>query len=139
MKLIFPLFLPITVLSSALFDSFFDLYKSTKFSPHIYSDIANTTWKEYFISEKISKLVKITPYFVDKDKDLDIFVQDSAAKLYWVSNIRGTSKEFKHEFISNNYLSDFVISNQLYRKENFYILAVEQNNCSNRLLPICFY
>ena len=111
------------------YDSFFNIYKDTIFSSNLYEEISNTTWKEYFIAEKIIKLVKIVPFYVDEDEELDLFIQDSAAKLYWVSNMRGTSKEFKNEIISKNFLEDFVVSNRIYRKygaNQFFVLAINQ-------------
>ena len=111
------------------YDSFFNIYKDTIYSSNLYEEISNTTWKEYFISEKIKQLVKIVPFYIDNDEDLDLFVQDSAAHLYWVSNMRGTSKEFKNEKISKNFLEDFVVSNRIYikyGKNQFFVLAINQ-------------
>ena len=111
------------------YDSFFNIYKDTIYSSNLYEEISNTTWKEYFISEKIKKLVKIVPFYIDNDEDLDLFVQDSAANLYWVSNMRGTSKDFKNEKISKNFLEDFVVSNRIYikyGKNQFFVLAINQ-------------
>ena len=117
------------------FDSFFNIYKQTSFPNHLYQEIRNTTWKEYFISEKIEKLVKIFPFYINNDKDLDLFVQDSEAKLFWVNNVRGTSKEAKHEKISQNYLYDFVVTNSFYQKASdnqFFILSINQEK--NKIL-----
>ena len=111
------------------YDSFFNIYKDTIYSSNLYEEISNTTWKEYFISEKIKQLVKIVPFYIDNDEDLDLFVQDSAAHLYWVSNMRGTSKDFKNEKISKNFLEDFVVSNRIYikyGKNQFFVLAINQ-------------
>ena len=111
-----------------IFDSFFDIYKTTTFRPHLFKEMSNTTWKEYFIAEKISNLAKITPYNIDNDKDLDLFIQDSIAQLSWVSNIRGTGVEFIKQIVSKNQLYDFVVSNHVYKsKDSFFILAVNKD------------
>lgn len=110
-----------------IFDSFFDIYKTNTFKPHLFKEMSNTTWKEYFIAENISNLIKITPYYIDSDTDLDLFIQDSAAQLSWVSNIRGTSHELMSKKISKNYLYDFVVSNHAYKNdESFFVLAVNK-------------
>lgn len=114
------------------FDSYFNLYKEIPFISHKYQDISNSTWKEYFIAENISNFVKLTPYYIDSDNELDLFIQDSHSKLYWVSNIRGTSKELKKEFVSKGQLTDFVVSNLMYRSDSFFILAI--NDDQNKIL-----
>jgi hypothetical protein len=96
-----------------IYDSYLNIYKENTFSPHKYDDVANSTWKELFISENVTNLIKCVPVFIDNDKELDLLVLDSESRLYWVSNIRGTSKEVKHKFISSSKLYDFVISNKV--------------------------
>lgn len=41
-------------------DSLFNIYKTGITNSHLYKEIANTTWKEYFISEKIKNLKKFS-------------------------------------------------------------------------------
>lgn len=121
-----------TSIAKVAYDSYFNLYKEIPFISHKYQDISNSTWKEYFISENISNFVKLTPFYIDSDSELDLFVQDSHSKLYWVSNIRGTSKELKKEFVSKSSLTDFVVSNLMYRSDSYFILAI--NDDQNRIL-----
>lgn len=121
--------IPIT-LSGKVYDSYLNIYKETVFSDQSFNEIANTTWKEFFISENVTNLIKCVPVFIDDDRDVDLLVLDSESRLYWVSNIRGTSKEVKHQFISSKKLHDFVISNKInYSGKNFkvggnYILGI---------------
>ena len=122
---------------SGTFDSFFDIYKAKTYPPHSPKDITNSTWKEYFIAEGISNLIKITPFYIDNDKDVDLFIQDARSRLSWVSNIRGTSKKLLKQQISAHPLSDFVVSNQIYANTTtdaltnlskaFYILAINKD------------
>jgi hypothetical protein len=107
----------------SIYDSYLNSYKSYVFSDNDYNDIANSTWKEYFISENIKNLVKCLPVFIDDDKELDLLVLDSATRLYWISNVRGTSKEIVHQFISQAKLYDFVVSDSI-NNVNMYILGI---------------
>lgn len=109
------------------YDTYLNFYKDSIYGLHTYDEIANTTWKEFYISENVEKLIKFVPTYIDNDVELDLLVLDSESRLYWVSNLRGTSKEVKHQFISESKLTDFVISNSVSydnSKENFYILGV---------------
>ena len=112
-------------------DSLFNIYKSDITNSHLYKDITNTTWKEYFISEKIKNLKKILPCHINTDNELDLFVQDHTDQLFWVNNIRGTSKDFTHKKLSNVFIGDFVVSNNNDKKgkniNNIYILTTNQN------------
>ena len=112
-------------------DSLFNIYKSDITNSHLYRDITNTTWKEYFISEKIKNLKKILPCHINTDNELDLFVQDHTDQLFWVNNIRGTSKDFTHKKLSNVFIGDFVVSNNNDKKgkklNNIYILTTNQN------------
>ncbi len=106
---------------TSVYDSYLNSYKSYIFNDNDYNDIANSTWKEYFISENIKNLVKCVPVYIDNDKELDLLVLDSETRLYWISNVRGTSKEIVHQFISQSKLYDFVISES---GQNMYILGI---------------
>jgi hypothetical protein len=112
-------------------DSLFNIYKSDITNSHLYKEITNTTWKEYFISEKIKNLKKILPCHINTDNELDLFVQDHSDQLFWVNNIRGTSKDFTHKKLSNVFIGDFVVSNNIDKKDkninNIYILTTNQN------------
>lgn len=115
--------------ASTVYDSYLNIYKEDEFSDLKYSEISNTTWKEFFISENVTNLIKCIPVYIDNDKELDLLVLDSESRLYWVSNIRGTSKEVKHQFISRQKLHDFVISDQVKyynerKSDDFYILGI---------------
>jgi hypothetical protein len=107
----------------SIYDSYLNTYKSYVFNDNEYKDIANSTWKEYFISENIKNLVKCVPVFIDSDKELDLLVLDSETRLYWISNVRGTSKEIVHQFISQSKLYDFVVSDSI-NNGNMYILGI---------------
>jgi hypothetical protein len=112
--------------SKRVYDSYLNMYKDNALNAHSWNDIANTTWKEFFVSENVTNLIKSLPVYIDDDRDLDLLVLDSETRLYWVSNIRGTSKEIKHKFISKNKLQDFVVSlskgNKVNQKD--YILGI---------------
>ena len=111
-------------------DTVFNIYKSGKTESHSFLEISNTTWKEYFVSEKLKKLKKLVPCHVNNDNELDLFVEDSSARLIFINNIRGTSQEFTHEKLSSIYISDFVLSKKLndYNDNNgIFILATNQN------------
>ena len=113
-------------------DSSFNIYKSGITNSHLYQEISNTTWKEFFISENIGGIKKFIPYYINQDKELDLFVQDSSAQLYWINNIRGTSKDFTHEKLSKIFIGDFILANK-YESDNIqdendmFILATNQN------------
>jgi hypothetical protein len=68
---------------SEIYDSYLNYYKDTSYSVNEYKDIANTTWKEFFISENARKLVKCIPAYIDNDSELDLLVLDSETRLYW--------------------------------------------------------
>ena len=74
--------------SNSVYDSYLNIYKENKLFSNKYYEIANTTWKEYFISENVTNLIKCVPVFIDNDKELDLLILDSESRLYWVSNIR---------------------------------------------------
>ena len=113
-------------------DSLFNIYKSDITNSHLYKEITNTTWKEYFISEKIKNLKKIFPLHINSDKELDLFVQDHSDQLFWIDNVRGTSKDFTHKRLSNIFIGDFVVANKFENNKtkeynNMFILATNQN------------
>jgi hypothetical protein len=113
-------------------DSLFNIYKTGITNSHLYKEIANTTWKEYFISEKIKNLKKIFPLHINSDKELDLFVQDHSDQLFWIDNVRGTSKDFTHKRLSNIFIGDFVVANKFENNKtkeynNMFILATNQN------------
>lgn len=119
--------------ASSTYDSFLNIYKNHKFASNNYEQNANSTWKEFFVSENVTNLVKCIPFFIDDDKELDLFVLDAKSRLYWVSNIRGTSKEIKHNLISSSKLSDFVVSTSIdFQQSNygskFYLLGINSKN-----------
>jgi hypothetical protein len=134
-KIIFLLFLFDLIFSKTItrkqsLDSLFNIYKTGITNSHLYKEIANTTWKEYFISEEIKNLKKVVPCHINSDQELDLFVQDHSDQLFWVNNIRGTSKDFTHKRLSNIFIGDFVVINEIgnnQEKNNFFILSTNQN------------
>ena len=121
-----------TIINKISLDSLFNIYKADITNNHLYKEIANTTWKEYFISEQIKNLKKIVPCHINTDNELDLFVQDHSDQLFWVNNIRGTSKDFTHKKLSNVYIGDFVVSNKIDKEDkeednNIFILTTNQN------------
>jgi hypothetical protein len=140
--LIFDFFIIITIvfpliLTSSTYDSYLNIYKNHKFSANDYQTIANSTWKEFSVSENVKDLIKCIPFYIDNDKELDLFVLDSESRLYWVSNIRGTSKEVIHQFVSGSKLWDFVVSKNIEYDEsniagNYFILGI--NSKRNKIL-----
>lgn len=132
------LFLEIQFISSKLpsykvaLDTSFNIYKNEITNSHLYQEISNTTWKEFFISENIQKIKKFIPYYINTDKELDLFMQDSSAHLFWINNVRGTSKDFTHKKLSTIYIDDFIVANKFNKEDmnndnNMYILATNQN------------
>ena len=120
-----------SILSRFSLDSAFNIYKSGITNSHLYQEIANTTWKEFFVSENIENIKKFIPYYINPDKELDLFVQDSSAQLYWINNVRGTSKDFTHKKLSKIFIGDFIVSNKFNDDENIdekdmFILATNQ-------------
>ena len=120
------------IINKISLDSLFNIYKADITNSHLYKEIANTTWKEYFISEQIKNLKKIVPCHINTDNELDLFVQDHSDQLFWVNNIRGTSKDFTHKKLSNVYIGDFVVSNKIDKEDkeednNIFILTTNQN------------
>ena len=119
--------------SKTSLDTLFNIYKSEITTNHLYKDISNTTWKEFFISENIKNLKKIAPCHINSDQELDLFVQDHSDQLFWVNNVRGTSKDFTHKRLSNIFIGDFIVINITQREDdnnqynNFFILATNQN------------
>ena len=112
-------------------DTLFNIYKTQITNSHLYQEISNTTWKEYFISENIKNLKKIVPCHINSDQELDLFVQDHSDQLFWVNNVRGTSKDFTHKSISKIFIGDFIVINkiekELTKKNTFFLLATNQN------------
>ena len=112
-------------------DTLFNIYKNQITNSHLYQEISNTTWKEYFISENIKNLKKIVPCHINSDQELDLFVQDHSDQLFWVNNVRGTSKDFTHKSISKIFIGDFIVINkiekELTKKNTFFLLATNQN------------
>ena len=120
------------MLSKVSLDCAFNIYKSGITNSHLYQDISNTTWKEYFISESIENIKKFIPFYINPDKELDLFVEDSSAQLFWINNIRGTSKDFTHKKLSKIFIGDFVVANKYDSdftndKNDMFILATDQH------------
>ena len=121
-------------LSKISLDTSFNIYKSGITNSHLYQEISNTTWKEFFISENIQNIKKFFPYYINNDKELDLFVEDSSAQLYWINNVRGTSKDFTHKKLSKIFIGDFIVANK-YDSDNsnnndnndMFILATNQH------------
>lgn len=126
-----PFISPKNILSRVSLDSVFNIYKSGITNSHLYQEISNTTWKEYFVSENIQNIKKFIPYYINPDKELDLFVEDSSAQLYWINNIRGTSKDFTHKKLSKIFIGDFIVTNKYdngnNNLEDMFILATNQN------------
>jgi hypothetical protein len=127
---------------SSTYDSYLNVYKKNKFARNDYQEIANSTWKEFFVSENVTDLIKCIPFYIDDDKELDLFVLDAKSRLYWVSNIRGTSKEIMHKFISSSKLHDFVVSTKIdYQLSSnagkFYLLGI--NSKRDKILKFDAY
>ena len=126
-----PFISPKNFLSRVSLDSVFNIYKSGITNSHLYQEISNTTWKEYFVSENIQNIKKFIPYYINPDKELDLFVEDSSAQLYWINNIRGTSKDFTHKKLSKIFIGDFIVTNKYdngnNNLEDMFILATNQN------------
>ena len=125
-----PFISPKNFLSRVSLDSVFNIYKSGITNSHLYQEISNTTWKEYFVSENIQNIKKFIPYYINPDKELDLFVEDSSAQLYWINNIRGTSKDFTHKKLSKIFIGDFIVTNKYdngnNNLEDMFILATNQ-------------
>jgi hypothetical protein len=109
------------------FDSLMNSYKTYEYYTHSYKDVANTTWKEIVVADRLVNLVKCQPAYVDSDKEIDLLVLDSETKLYWVSNIRGTSGNFLHQFISKSKLLDFVVNGDANYRSEFFILGIKSS------------
>ena len=126
-----PFISPKNFLSRVSLDSVYNIYKSGITNSHLYQEISNTTWKEYFVSENIQNIKKFIPYYINPDKELDLFVEDSSAQLYWINNIRGTSKDFTHKKLSKIFIGDFIVTNKYdngnNNLEDMFILATNQN------------
>ena len=116
-----------------LYDSYLNHYKTKIFKQNEFNDIANTTWKEFFISENVKNLVKCIPAYIDNDNEQDLLILDSETRLYWLSNIRGTSKEINYHFISSSKLYDFVISNEKNIDGKMFILGINSVIRNNNL------
>ena len=120
------------IFSRVSLDSPFNIYKSGITNSHLFQEISNTTWKEFFVSEKIQNIKKFIPYHINPDKELDLFVEDSS-QLFWINNIRGTSRDFTHKKLSKIYIGDFIVANKydddkIQEEGNmFFILATNQN------------
>ena len=120
------------ILSRVSLDTSFNIYKSAITNSHLYQEISNTTWKEFFISENIQNIKKFIPFYINQDKELDLFVEDSSAQLYWINNVRGTSKDFTHKKLSRIFIGDFIVANKYDGEDikdeyNMFILATDQN------------
>ena len=120
------------ILSRVSLDTSFNIYKSAITNSHLYQEISNTTWKEFFISENIQNIKKFVPFYINGDKELDLFVEDSSAQLYWINNVRGTSKDFTHKKLSRIFIGDFIVANKYDGEDikdeyNMFILATDQN------------
>ena len=120
------------ILSRVSLDTSFNIYKSGITNSHLYQEISNTTWKEFFISENIQNIKKFVPFYINGDKELDLFVEDSSAQLYWINNVRGTSKDFTHKKLSRIFIGDFIVANKYDGEDikdeyNMFILATDQN------------
>ena len=123
---------PKNILSKISLDSSFNIYKSGITNSHLYQEISNTTWKEFFVSENIQNIKKFFPYYINTDKELDLFVEDSSAQLYWINNVRGTSKDFTHKKLSKIFIGDFMVANKYDSeysddKNDMFILATNQH------------
>ena len=120
------------IFSRVSLDSPFNIYKSGITNSHLFQEISNTTWKEFFVSEKIQNIKKFIPHHINPDKELDLFVEDSS-QLFWINNIRGTSRDFTHKKLSKIYIGDFIVANKydddkIQEEGNmFFILATNQN------------
>ena len=57
-----------------------------------------------FCFRKIKKLKKVVPCHINNDKELDLFIEDSSAHLFWINKIRGTSQEFIYEKLSSIFI-----------------------------------
>ena len=135
-NLIFLLFLIQSIFSKIIstktsLDTLFNIYKTEITNSHLYQEISNTTWKEYFVSENIKNLKKIVPCHINSDQELDLFVQDHSDQLFWVNNVRGTSKDFTHKRLSNIFIGDFIVVDKVGQdddnKNNFFLLATNQH------------
>ena len=136
LNLIFLLFLIQSIFSKIIssktsLDTLFNIYKNEITNSHLYQEISNTTWKEYFVSENIKNLKKIVPCHINSDQELDLFVQDHSDQLFWVNNVRGTSKDFTHKRLSNIFIGDFIVVDKVGQdgdnKNNFFLLATNQH------------
>ena len=114
------------------FDSLLNRYNDKEYKANEYKDIANSTWKEIIVSDRLVNLVKCQPAFIDNDSELDIFVLDSETKLYWVSNVRGTSGTFSHQFVSHSKLLDFVVQGDGRNSKDFFLLGI--NSAGKKIL-----
>lgn len=110
---------------SLKFDSLQNIYKNKEYFSSQRPDIGNSTWKEIVVADKLINLIKCIPTKLDNDNEIDLIVLDSETRLYWVSNIRGTSGDFNHQFISKSKLIDFVISSEEGNvNKDFFILGI---------------
>jgi hypothetical protein len=138
----------IEILKCDVFDSYLNIYKNKdqEYEKHIYKDVANTTWKEFYVTEKISNLNKAIPAYIDKDNELDLIVHEANSRLYWylinlfiyqkrISNIRGTSKIIELSLISNRPLKDFMIVDPQFNSYNdnqdLFILGIDSVYINN--------
>lgn len=124
---IFSILVNFCFIKSLNFDSLMNSYKTYEYYTHSYKDVANTTWKEIVIADRLVNLVKCQPAYVDSDKEIDLLVLDSETKLYWVSNIRGTSGNFLHQFISKSKLLDFIVQGDANNRNDFFILGIKSS------------
>lgn len=66
-----------------IYDSYMNTYRDYSLSANTFDKIANTTWKEFSISEHVVDLVKSIPAYIDDDKELDLMILDAESRLYW--------------------------------------------------------
>lgn len=109
------------------FDSLVNNYKQIEYYQNTQKDLNNSTWKEIVVADTLLNLVKCIPALIDLDKELDLLVLDSETRLYWVSNVRGTSGTFSHQFVSKSKLLDFVIQGDALDRKNFYLLGINSS------------
>lgn len=109
------------------FDSLVNNYRTTEYYHYSQQDITNSTWKEVVVADRLINLIKCIPAHIDLDSELDLLVLDSETRLYWVSNIRGTSGMFSHQFVSKSKLLDFVIQGDAKARDKFFILGISSS------------
>lgn len=86
--------------TQTVFDSYLNTYKTKEqeFEKHIYKDVANTTWREFYVTENITNLNKVVPAYLDNDKELDLIILETNSKLYWYPQILALFKFVDFKF-----------------------------------------